>query len=487
MTNKELLELMGEEDDVLIVDAAPERITKRKYQMLRNMTMIAAGLVFILLAGAGSFAVVADAKEYNEALEFFDDNDLSTEGLSRGEIKAVYQDISSQVFSFSKTAKVIEKSITDSKISGYEIYQGEPSPEDIKELWNFKNRNIQSGNQYRFYSTEKLDESLGFNIHDKSYVEKYDGETLLWKVEFSEFEIIDSKPYKIVDDNMLVYGITPTCSSQQSSSACIAMIDSKGTILWQKKLEHGFQDEYISAVINNGDGTVAVISRGNLNFLCLSQFDIQGKEISTNNTEIGNYGIWNAARLGEGYVVHVGNYIENQDKLVKLNREGIISDTFSYSSKEYLYHIKDMTEYNGKVYLSTYALPTQNEEENVGGRGEIEPILNYLFDNNLMEISSKKLTPMVRKRYTAVLLVCSTDSGTPQEFYSVKGSCGGKLSLNDQGELVWDVESITSTFFSPMTSSFSIGGESNIYQYTFSKTGKLLKQEKTNQIVEFRR
>ena len=94
---------------------------------------------------------------------------------------------------------------------------------------------------------------------------------------------------------------------------------------------------------------------------------------------------------------------------------------------------------------------------------------------------------MVRDNYTAMLLVCDPTRGTPQEFYSVKGSLGGELSLRDSGMLLWDVESITTTFFSPGTSSFTIGGTSYVFRYTFDSVGGLVSQEKTGEVVDYRR
>ena len=147
-----------------------------------------------------------------------------------------------------------------------------------------------------------------------------------------------------------------------------------------------------------------------------------------------------------------------------------------------------MIEYNGNNYLSAYAVPRlANEDQSAGGRYEIAGVLNYLFDNNIWEISSDELTPMVRDNYTAMLLVCEPNAGKPQEYYSVNGSLGGKLSVSDTGNLLWDVESITSTFFSPATSSFTIGGTSYVFRYTFDTSGMLISQEKTGEVVNYRR
>lgn len=190
-----------------------------------------------------------------------------------------------------------------------------------------------------------------------------------------------------------------------------------------------------------------------------------------------------------GYMVQLGSYMTNEHaKIVKVDREGNITESFSYGDEDSYYYITDMIEYNGNIYLSAYAVPRlANEDQSAGGRYEIAGVLNYLFDNNIWEISSDELTPMVRDNYTAMLLVCEPNAGKPQEYYSVNGSLGGKLSVSDTGNLLWDVESITSTFFSPATSSFTIGGTSYVFRYTFDTSGMLISQEKTGEVVNYRR
>ena len=53
--------------------------------------------------------------------------------------------------------------------------------------------------------------------------------------------------------------------------------------------------------------------------------------------------------------------------------------------------------------------------------------------------------------------------------------------------LEWKVESVTSTFWSPATSAFSIGGTCKVYKYTFDLTGSLTGTEDTGETVPYRR
>ena len=97
------------------------------------------------------------------------------------------------------------------------------------------------------------------------------------------------------------------------------------------------------------------------------------------------------------------------------------------------------------------------------------------------------MTPLVRENYTALLLLCDPEGGSPKTFYSVKGSLGESLSVNDSGQLEWHVDSVTSTFFSPATNSFTIGGTCKVFSYTFDAAGNLTEQKDTGDTVPYRR
>lgn len=261
----------------------------------------------------------------------------------------------------------------------------------------------------------------------------------------------------------------------------MARVDEGGTILWQKRLDHGFERESIAQVIDNGDGTWAVISRGDLEYFCLSQYDTDGNELSFRKTQVGNSGIRNVIRLGDGYLVQLGG---ESPRLIKLHREGDPLDIFTYEGKDCDYYITGMAEFGGRVYLSAYAVPVQTDQ---GGRHEIANILDYVFSKGTLEISSEELTPLVRDNYTAVLLLCDPEGGAPETFYAVPGSLGGALNVNENGELEWDMESVASTFYSPATNSFTIGGTCQAFRYTFNDAGGLLRQEDTGETVPYHR
>ena len=449
-------------------------ITAQKRRRLSYKILVPAAACLVLSASLTGAAFAAEAKEYNTAIDFFEANGLSAEGLSRSDVKAVYRDITTNSFTNSKTAEVISRTVP-----GFEIFQREPTPEETEALWNHNMMNFhflipQSGIEFRHDCDYKYDETLGFDVLDKSALICYcDGEQV-WKTEFYSF-IVDNAVQAV--DGYVAWGYNDTWSSEQPTYTYIARLDENGNMLWERKLDHGFDKEYPVCVIDNGDDTMAVITRGNLD-LCLSQYNLNGNELSVTKTNIGNRGIRNTARLGDGYLVQLGsNLFGDTSRLVKLDREGNIIDNFAYEGEDCDYYITDMAEFEGKVYLSAYAVPKQTDE---GGRDEIANILDYIFAKDNWDITSEELTPVVRDNFTAVLLLCDPNGGTPENFYSVKGSQGGTLSAGENG-LEWNVNSIVSTYFSPMTSSHTIRASCDVYRYTFNSSGALIECSDTGE------
>lgn len=469
--------------------------------------VLAACLVMFIVLGSAVTAFAVEAKEYKNAVTFFEENGLSTEGLSRSEIKAVYRDITTKSFTNEKTAEVLQQAVP-----GWEIEQDEPTPVELAALWDNWGKNDlistieQNGASYRFDSRYAYDEERGFEIFEKSVLECYQNGNMLWNAEFTDFNI---EGYLYTKSGITVWGsdaVLPSevessytkdentteknevvSSSGDSTYGWIAFVDNTGKAMWQNRLNHSFKNEYVASVLNNGDGTLAVISRGDLKYLCLSCYDTNGKELSFHKTEVGNFGIRNAARLGDWYIVQLWNQFSGDTALLyKMDRDGVLTDNFSYEDDNSDYYITDMVEFEGQVYLSAYAVPKQKDE---GGRHEIANVLDYVFSKGAggVDITSEELTPIVRGNYTALLLLCDPEGGTPKTFYSVKGSLGGKLSTNESGQLKWNVESISSTFYSPATNMFTIGGNCKVFQYSFDALGNLIEQIDTGETVRYAR
>ncbi len=452
-----------------------------KVRHIKFKILLPAAVCLVLMAGIGGYAIAADDKEYNSAARFFEENGLSAEGLSRAEVKAVYRDITTKSFTNSKTAQVLKNSI-----KGTEILPKEPTPEELETLWN-NNVSIDhfSGSEdaVKYVIDYVSEPEAKYYEWDKITVEcKQNGNTL-WKTEFPTLgkNWGDDELYietgVMTSSGTALYGqithwtnVTESSKSDPVDHGIITRVDENGNKLWQRELHHGFRDECIKAVLDNGDGTWAVLSKGDFEYLCVTQFDIDGNELSFSKTmpdEGNDIDILNAIRLGDGYLVQLDS--SNGANIVKLGRDGKIMDKFVYESDDCDYRITDMAEFEGKVYLSSYAMPEKSSES----WREIDDILDGLIKENGMEITNEELTPLLRDNYTAVLLVCDTKTGIPETFYSAKGSLGGELDVSDD-TLRWNAESINGASYFPYTSSFSVALNCKVYRYSFDKTGALL-------------
>lgn len=136
MTGQEMLEALENLDPAYIEAAATPPKTKRMHSVKRWIA-VAACLVLLLSVGLGTYAYAVEVKEYNAAIRFFGEYDLPTEGLSRGDIKAVYRDISTQTFTHSKTEEVIENSLTPEQRQEFEEFKSD-SAVGVKDLWDYK-------------------------------------------------------------------------------------------------------------------------------------------------------------------------------------------------------------------------------------------------------------------------------------------------------------------------------------------------------------
>lgn len=471
-------------------------------KLIRNAVSVFLALI-LLAGGFCGYTFNAEAKEYREAAEFFEENDLPTEGLTKDDIKAVYRDITTGKFSNDKTKEVLEKCVL-----GYEISQETSLPEDAEELWNYKN-NIENTNSQPIAedsavsSAESNDTACEDGCYITTYengvtVTEYDNGSEIWTLNIQDFLLYY---YTETDDYIVIFGNTHYNSSAEVSYGRIALINKSGKLLWDRYSDNGYRHDRYEKVVCLDD-CIMVFGCGDNNILTYTKYDYSGNVLQYTHydADIGQkYYIYffleDIVRLGDGYLIHL--YYPNTevaDRLVKLNDDGTFSDSFTYMSDDIVYYIAGMIEYNDKLYLSAYSVPKLKEgESDAGGRYEIAGILNdyddyikeYLRNNpqNLGIKDDEKLLQIAKDHYTAILLECDAASGAPNVFYTVGGSLGGDLYLDNSGNLIWETESITEMFYSGWTSSFSLIFSCLNFNYTFNSDGKLVGQEKTDKIV----
>lgn len=457
-----------------------ERLPKQKGPSRTLWRAMAACLALVLCLGFGIRAYRAEAQEYADALAFFQANGLSTEGLTRAEIKAVYKDISTKSFTYSKTGQVIQNSLTREQIEGFEILQPDPSPEDVENLWNYK----QYGGWFVPYEKPKYQWYVSPDF-DAYYFEKNeDGETV-WTVDLP----FCADRYCEIADGVIAYGVDPYRDENDvlKTDCWIAKIDHSGNLLWVQQVKNGFDREIPHGVLENDDGTYTLFSRGDNEYLCVGRYSAEGERILYRQTHMGQFSIGQVAHYADGYLLQTSaDQITETLKFIRVDQQGNVMDGFSYFQKDYHYYVQDMVEHGGKVYISAYTVPKLSEDEIHYGYPQTARILQYVYGQNKIDISNEELTPLVRANYKAVLLVCDPKNGGKMEtFYTVNGSLGKNLILTEDGDLIWETESIADAYYSP-ASAYNIVSTCRVYQYFFHGDGKLYSMGKTDRVTNFR-
>lgn len=258
--NKNDLFLAFDSVDDDILERSEILATGRKAPAFRKWGVLAACMALVVTMVGGIF--VAEAKEYSAAVEFFENNCLSTEGLSRSDIKAVYRDIATKQFTYGKTAKVIGPT------SDYvEIYQPDPTTGEYVMVYPIDN----SG--YLIELVIENHERPGTEVDFKYYLSRYANREMVWQAEFDK-EIDDCRS---VSEGTVVWGHSRFPSSENVYS-WIALVDEGGNILWEHSLDHGFKNEYIVSVLKNPDGAWEILSKGDYKYFCVSQYDADWNE-----------------------------------------------------------------------------------------------------------------------------------------------------------------------------------------------------------------
>lgn len=476
---------------------------RRTGSRLQRILLLAAAAVLVAGVGAGIFAIRAEAKEYQAAVQFFQDNDLPTEGLTRGEMKEIYRDITTDSFTAEKTGELLK---------GYMIEQKAETPEELKKVWKYRVRLRESAEKgtetpksYRLSEQFKTDPELGFEIFDCSILEIYEWGELAHTTVFSDFW---ANGFTEISDGVIVRGNTYTWDSEQESPAWMMKADADGNIRWTRMLDHHYHTERIYAVLEDADGNLAVFSVGDSRMLTISRFSPEGEEISVTNSSLGSGTYWvsNAAICEDGYRAVIGSFTNSEyARMIRVDHEGGIWGDMNYDAGDMNCVICDTISFSDKVYISAYLVPKNAGAPFDTGHYEVQPILQKVWDGEISAVDiadhialdngdmtqeefdsiKDELTPYLHEYYRGILIVCDPEKGEPQSFYEVPGVLGGSLSINAYGQMEWNTESFSWAMTTLILNSSSIRGECSVYRYTFDTDGTLICGEQTDKIVDY--
>ncbi len=488
----------------LITKNADSKRSKKVTGTVRRILAAAACIALLLSAGFGVYAYAAANREYKNALTFFYENELSTEGLTKSEIKEVYRDFYSHSFANDLTTDVLLNSRPD-MVRGYEI-MGDSSEWDT----TLPDTSLSEYKTPVYYEFERVytDIEGTYNPQTNAYRQqfeesifrKYRNGEKVWEISFEDIQIYDYYGDPVDDSKpVLVYGTGLSAPDSRDEIVTLIALDTDGTILWETVQNNTPGSDHIDAVLSNPDGSYTTFGRcdttlEDLNYcLCVNKYDKNGTPIWFNTIDIKDRIIKNVALTESGYLMHLSSYvIADFARVLKLDFEGNVVGDFSYESEEYDFYIADFCELNDTVYISGYTAPKIEKNVVFYNKRDVLLLSSELASN--VTRSHEELLDMFRDNFTAVLLACESDSGSPKEFYSVAGSLGDEVYVANDS-VCWFTKDIIDCSYSPqeikmigdvghVTSQTKLAILCRFYANIFNADGTFKEQKKLDLMTE---
>lgn len=487
---------------------APE--SPRPHRRVRVRALVAACLTLaLLLCTLTVLAVAAEQAEYREAVSFFEQHELPTDGYTRREIKLIYRDIVSGTFAEDKTAEM-----TVTLVGGYDISTDDITPELIRSLWDKKlaederreedARNgftvegeiTSTGVSFVYRNQSRYIEST---IQAQAILECYRDGKLAWNRTYDGV----SATHVSHDGNHIAL-LCQDVYHDKEMQQIILFLNDEGDELWRRSV-----GDELTIAFCTGDGVTVLTS--DTASLSITRYDQDGElthSVKKSFADIGlviteqivddegedatrivhsNYIPERTLRVGDNYILLLKEQYTKTELLIHVNDECELLGEYRFHTDGETYHFCGIAVLGHTLYLSGYAV----EETNVDTYKELSKLKAQLLGG--LDLTDEELTARVRAKYTAILLQCDTLTGRTESFYSVEGAVGDRFSLDADGNLVWHVGEIASAMhkisvWSDSTPYIShIKGIGPVWEYTVSPEGILLGDRMTDEVAEFTR
>ena len=436
----------------------------------RKRILIAAFASLFVACSMLTIGVLAiENREYKEAVIFFEENGLSTEGYSRSEIRKICKDISTNSFTYHLSFEAM--------CNAMEIDRGDLSEEEIKSLWEKKQKHendVESElqNQGVLLSGDVSNDGVSFvfkvdvanaGTMDEVYtiLEKYCDGKLEWTKKMEGISVA-----KVVHnrDLIIVAGTMPKKIGQKG----IMCMSQSGDELWSSSVE-GYADIIIGdneiSVIGNsfGQEDTLYIAKFNLNGRALSfvsnSFDKLGFEhieYNKNTYRVPGYSIKNALKVEDKYYLVLENNISSgksdttvsssmenlarrEMSIARVSSDGRFEVMYRLNESMKSHRITDIAFKDGELYLCGYYMPSINGPLNNGllidKTEELDNIEEKLLTSK-EKITNEKLVELLCEEYTGFVMRCDMFLGEVKETKYINGARDSKFLLNFNGELI---------------------------------------------------
>ena len=421
----------------------------------RGWLAIAACAVLVIGMAFGGYALAAEAKEYNAALAYCEANGISTEGLSRAEIKEVYRSIRSGIGTGD------DQNGENETVGGWEILtDGDPRTEDFNSVMIAEILRSSAEQEY----------VCGISSDGSGVIRKEKDGEKLWEYKTSEVSACSAAvPVK---GGTAVFALRIVESDEGTVSLpAVFKLNDNGELLWMTKWadDQAYSDmiEYDSdTLVPEPDGGVTVFSvkrdYARREFaVCVTRFGADGEIVFDAENPVGNCFVFGAYKIGEGYMARVGltpvltdGFTVQEYCVMRFTGDGHISDAYRFSEDGMEIQVSDMILFGGKLYVSATVT-------DVG-------MLNEGSDQEDM--------------ITAMLFVCDPDTGALREFYQVKNAEGSRLEAS-RNELKWSVNRITSLSVTEGEGVLSLNGAAAVWSYRFDTDCRFIDSAETGESV----
>lgn len=389
----------------------------------------------LLLGGLSGYAIADENAEYKMASEYFAANSIPTDGLSRGELKKVYRDITLGTFSYEKTEEVMAKLSVEQQTL---LLGGAAKPDEAQKA--------KSG--YCVGYTDALETIVK--------VMSYSEGELLWEREISSEQQLYELILLPVPQGVYV------CSKDSGGYA--ALLSPEGDVVWQRETS---ASEYQAAVVSDGGLLIfGARNSGDTHRLVTTRFSPSGEELDKSDSPMNCYfRVKAAVKTGDGYALGCWLADSREVKLFLIGSDGAPRESLSYSENGETYEITDIEAFGGSIYLSA------NKRETA----DFDAAYAEAADGSYCDefgISLPEMTELFRSRYSAVLLRCS-EQGVAEKVYGIASAQSGSLELEGD-RLVWQLYSIEDALSVPMAiNSRRIDLAAAVYALSFDESGAL--------------
>ena len=484
MQKLDSLSLPEKEKILAVCDAVvPEAPAEAKASPVRRrvnfrIAVTAAMMAALLLVGGGVTVLANEAKAYNEAMDFFEEYNLSAEGFSRSEIKKIYRDIVSESFTYEKTEAALASGLV-----GYEIQSKPLDSDGLKRLWllgyTMKSADQQlTGEEGVRYAFNQV---LISTDHSHGEVIKIKDDKWLWRKTLDDIVIFEVRP---VGDKVMVAGLYNGENDPKNDPLVrVYLLDSNSTVIWCKDYDSRMPRPNVHYILYQNGNCVLFCDSFYSDYMWILTIDMDGNYVSDRYTAYDSRGEWvkKVVPVGDTYLMLKGDQLMQE-------KDGRVQNTVNFGTETENYQITDMVEFNGLVYLSGRIVPKSS------GKNQKDILDRYIQRFGETLCTGEELTEFFREQYTAVLLICDPDSGEPRQFYTVPGASGSSLEVKDD-KLSWnvnryaDAEHIGNTFEKAQACYNAGGGfgliKADVWRYVFNPFGQVVGEKDTGKSVDF--